>query len=327
MKKYAPLALLILVALIVGSYFVFRTPSEGIPQKQLVVESGNLEVNINSTGVVQPENRLDIKAPIAGRVEKIFVKEGYKIQRGQRLALVSSTERAALIDAAKSQSAEEIKHWEELYRPTPILAPISGTLILRNVEGGQSFTSADALFTMSDRLTIKAQVDETDIAQIKIGQKASVVLDAYPNEKIEGLVDQIAFDAKTVNNVTTYVVDVLPSSENPLMRSGMTANVKFFIQSKTDVLTVPNEALKLKDGKYFVRVLGDKGEQDAEVKVGVTDLKKTEITEGLVIGQVFFVPDFEKLMQQNQNAKKSSNPFMPGGSKKGNGSKKGMNPH
>ena len=53
--------------------------------------------------------------------------------KGQILAWMSSTERAALMDAARSKGPEEVSRWEELYRPTPILAPIRGTVISRNI--------------------------------------------------------------------------------------------------------------------------------------------------------------------------------------------------
>ena len=134
------------------------------------------------------------------------------------------------------------------------MAPIDGTIILKNIESGQTFSNTDAILVMSDRLTVKAQVDETDIAQIKLKQPAEIVLDAYPESKISGQVDQIAFEAKQVNSVTTYVVDVLPDQTPEFMRAGMTANVTFSIDSKQNVLLIPNEALKIKNGKTVTMI-------------------------------------------------------------------------
>src|SRR6185295_1884406 len=111
----------------------------------------------------------------------------------------------------------------------PVLAPIDGTIILRNVQQGQTFAGTDALFVMSDRLTVKAQVDETDIAQVALKQAAKITLDAYPQKEFPASVDKIAYDATTVNNVTTYIVDVLPENTPDFLRSGMTANVNFLI--------------------------------------------------------------------------------------------------
>src|SRR4051812_46219417 len=213
-------------ALIAGGvgYKVYTAQSSKLSYRPAQIRKGEMKITILSTGVVQPENRVDIKPPIAGRVEKVLVNEGDVVKKGQVIAWMSSTERAALLDAASARGEDELKQWEEMYKPTPILAPIPGTIIARNVESGQTFTVSDAILSMSDRLTVKAQVDETDIAEIKLKQTASIVLDAYPRAQIEAVVDQIAYDAKTVNNVTTYVVDVLPTTTPKYMRSGMTAN-------------------------------------------------------------------------------------------------------
>ena len=97
---------------------------------------------------------------------------------------------------------------------------------MRNIEPGQTFTSQDAVFVMSDRLTVKAQVDETDIAKIALKQGARGAR-RLSDQSMPAHVDQIAYDAKTVSNVTTYEVDVLPETTPAFMRSGMTVSVAF----------------------------------------------------------------------------------------------------
>jgi macrolide-specific efflux system membrane fusion protein len=285
----------------------------------LPVKRGDLEVTILATGTVQPENRLEIKAPVAGRMDNIYVREGEKIRKGQIIASMSSTERAAMLDAARAKGAEEYKSWAELYLPTPIMAPISGTIILRNVEPGQTFTTTDAIFTMSDRLTVKAQVDETDIAKVKLKQEAQIALDAYPDKKIKAHADQIAFDSKTVNSVTTYIVDVLPSETPEYMRSGMTANVTFYVESKKNVLLVPNEALKVERGQTVVMVKGPENQsQTRDVQLGSSDGKYSEVIDGLEEGDVAMFPDV-KLTRE----KKGTNPFSPMGGGRPGGSRGG----
>jgi membrane fusion protein, macrolide-specific efflux system len=300
----------IAVAVILAVVVFRKDKSLDIAYREVNLGRGDLEVTILSTGVVQPENRLEIKPPISGRIDDVLVKEGQVVRKGTILAWMSSTERAALMDAARSKGADELSRWQELYRATPIMAPINGTIILRNVEPGQTFTNQDPVFVMSDRLTIKAQVDETDIAQIKLKQKATVVLDAYPGQTIPARVDQIAFDAKTVNNVTTYVVDVLPESPSHLMRSGMTANVSFSVALKNDVLLIPNEAVKAEDGTFFVMIPSKDRKNPARkiVEVGITDGKLTEVLSGLVEGDVVLAADFKLA---GKNASTQTNPFSP----------------
>lgn len=278
--------------------------------REASVKRGDIQLTILSTGIVQPKNRLEIKAPIPGRAEQVLVDQGDRVKKGEVLAWMSSTERAALLDAARARGPEELKRWEELYRPTPILAPLDGTLITRNLEPGQVFTSADAVFVMSDYLIVNAQVDETDLAQIRLGQPASIVLDAYPDRPFNGKVDQIAYDAKTVNNVTTYDVEVLPTRTPAFMRSGMTANVSFVQASRHDVLLVPADAVKVREARATVLLApaqknGKPVEQ--EIKTGLSDGKQVEVLDGVTEGQKLLVARIRT------GGSGAANPFSPFG--------------
>ena len=124
---------LVVVGAIAGVIVSRRNATPVTSYREAPVKRGKIEVSVVSTGVVQPENRLEIKPPIAGRVEQVLTREGQKVRKGQILAWMSSNERAALLDAARAKGPEEVARWEELYRATPILAPISGTIILRPI--------------------------------------------------------------------------------------------------------------------------------------------------------------------------------------------------
>lgn len=301
---------LVLAAAAAGGWYFWKSGGEPAPSYRAVqVERGDIDMTVLSTGIVQPRNRLEIKPPIPGRVEQVLIEEGRYVQRGTVLAWMSSTERAALLDAARAKGPDEVKRWEELYRATPILAPIDGTLILRNVEPGQSFTSNDAVFVMSDRLIVVAQVDETDIGLVQLRQQARIELDAYPGQYIDGRVEHIAYDAKTVSNVTTYAVNVLPSRVPPFMRSGMTANVVFRIASRRGVLVVPSEAVRTVDGRSVVLVPGERGAppQERAVQTGLSDGKRTEIVAGVSEGESLLVGQFRVPPRDNSK----SSPLTP----------------
>ncbi|MBV2169355.1 MAG: efflux RND transporter periplasmic adaptor subunit [Bdellovibrio sp.] len=310
LKKSSLLVTLGLLLVFGGVYWWWQQRNTKVEAyREVPVVIGDLDVSIQATGTVQPKNRLEIKAPVAGRIEQILVEEGQKITKGQILAWMSSTERAAMLDAARSQGPEEYKKWSELYLATPVMAPISGTLILRNVEPGQTFTTADAIFVLSDRLTVKAQVDETDIAQIKLKQDAQIILDAYPEKMIPAIVDQIAFDATTVSNVTTYIVDVVPKQTPEFFRSGMTANVTFYVASKKGVLLVPSEALKVSEGKTMVLLKASEGQKGGlrNIRVGSSDGHRTEVLEGLQEGDVVLSTEFKGVEKSSE----TRNPFAP----------------
>ncbi|MBP9733661.1 MAG: efflux RND transporter periplasmic adaptor subunit, partial [Candidatus Omnitrophica bacterium] len=119
---------------------------------------GDLSVTIQAMGVIQPQNRLEMKSPVAGRVDEVLVREGQDVRVGDTVALLSSTERAALLDAARSQGEEVIEHWKTIYKPVPLIAPISGKVIVSTMQPGQSVTQNDAVIVLSDRLIVQAQV-------------------------------------------------------------------------------------------------------------------------------------------------------------------------
>ncbi|MFZ5630855.1 MAG: efflux RND transporter periplasmic adaptor subunit [Spirochaetota bacterium] len=281
--------------------------NEAPSYSEIKPQRGEIRVTVTSTGTVQPEGRIEMKPPVPGRMESVLVREGQKVRRGQIIAWMSSTERAALLDSARAVSSEEYKRFQEYYKATPIVAPVSGTIILRSVEPGQTVASADVLLVVSDRLQVVAKVDETDIARVERSVPAEILLDAYPQQPIEARVSAIAYEAKTVNNVTTYDVEVAPKAQPAFMRSGMTANVTFVLKKKEDVLTLPLAAIQFKKDSPFVLVKGAKGKaEEVLVVIGDSDGSNTEITSGLDEAQTVLVPK----MQIN-TGKQGTNPFMP----------------
>jgi macrolide-specific efflux system membrane fusion protein len=316
LKKKSFWIFILLLSVGIGVYYFYfkKDQASDVKYREVTVSKGSVRDTILATGTVQPENRLEIKPPIPGRVEEIVADEGQRVTKGQILAWMSSTERAALLDAARAKGPAELKHWEDYYKATPILAPIDGMIILRSLQAGQTFTGTDAVYVMSDRLTVKAQVDETDIAKIKMSQKAQIVLDAYPNETLPGHVDRIAYDATIVNNVTNYIVDVLPEQTPDFMRSGMTANVTFVVATRENILVLPKEAVKSKGNHSYVLVSNPddpKKPKQQDVELGLSDGKQVEITSGLSEGEVVLMSQGKRF-----DATKSTlptNPFAPGG--------------
>lgn len=299
---------LILLLILLASLFLYMKKENGpeYSYSPYQVRVGSLLQTVDASGMVTPQNRLEIKSPIPGRVEEILVKEGSSVRRGEVLGWTSSTERAALLDSVRSLGKAELKRWEDLYRPTPIIAPIDGTIILKGMERGQSFSATDALFTMADHLIVKANVDETDISQVGSKQKAIIVLDAYPQNRIEGEVVHLAYDSTTTNNVTSYAVDILPQEVPPYMRSGMTANVTVVVSSLENILLIPSAALISEKGESFVLVKVKDEYQRKKIAVGNSNGQEVEVKEGLSDGDVIFIRSIAFSGKEF-----SGSPFMP----------------
>jgi len=305
---YIGIAILIIVAAV---WLKPKQNSSNQIVRKISPSIGSIQTFITSTATVQPQNRLEIKPPINGRVDKILVQEGEEVKAGQILAWMSSTERAALLDAARAQGPEVQAYWEDVYKSTPLISPIDGEVIVSTVEPGQTITSSDVVVVLSDQLIVQAQVDETDVGKVKVGQKAAISLDAYPQIKIDGKVDHIYYESKVVNNVTIYQVDILPETVPEVFRSGMSATVNIIENSKDNVLTIPLDSVtRGKDGTYVSLVKGN-GSKPVEHKVelGIADDKNVEVVSGLS-------PD-DKILEVVKNytltsdSKSGTNPFMP----------------
>lgn len=279
--------------------------------ENVTVNRDTIELKVQATGGVQAQNRLAIKPPVAGRIEDLLVNEGDSVRKGRILGWMSSTERVALIDAARGRGKEELKKWSELYKPTPLIAPMTGVVILRAMEPGQTVTTQDGVLVMADRLIVRTDVDETDIGRVKLGQGATITLDAYPDQGISGRVVHIAFDSKTVNNVTVYEVKVQPENIPDFMKSGMTANVMFSIERKENALVLPSEAIKSQGEDRFVLVPNKNSSGSPEqrnITIGIADGKKTEILSGIDEGQEVLIPTMKPVV----SGSRPTNPFMPG---------------
>ena len=295
--------------------------------KPVVVVRDDLQITVLATGNVQPHNQLSIKPPISGRIEKLMISEGVYVKKGQILAQLSSTERATLLDAARAQGPDVLAHWEGLYTATPLLSPENGQIVYLPTVPGQIVSQSDSIMTMSDHLIVNTQVDETDLAQIHMGQDATITLDAYPNDPIEGKVQRISYQSTLVNNVTTYEVDVWPSKVPAFMRSGMTANVVFTISEKDNILLIPSEAVQNQRGQTTVlKAAATPGEkpQPVTIQTGLTDGKQTEVVSGLAEGDNILIKTFSAGQVAAPSA--GSNPFAPpkttgggGGNRNGGG--------
>src|SRR5271157_418829 len=274
--------------------------SRAADMQAVLVTKGSIMQTIEATGSVSPLNRVEIKPPIAGRIEKLLADEGDKVKEGLVLAWMSSSDRAAILDAARSEGPEAIKRWEDAYKPTPIIAPLSGVIILKNVVVGQTVDPSVVLFAMSDFLIVLGQVDESDIGHIHIGMPAFITLDAYPDKKVEGKVFDILYEGKNVSNVITYGVKVRPTKVPPFFRSQMTANISFIIQSKDSALIVPVTAVQdMAKGIKQVSVPGPNGKPvTREIKTGIENNDKLEVLSGLTLGDTILITGGKYVPQQ-----------------------------
>jgi HlyD family secretion protein len=147
--------------------------------------------------------------------------------------------------AALQQTQLDLDH-------TTIRAPVDGVVVARSVDVGQTVAAslqAPVLFTIAQDLTkmqVETSVDEADIGRIKLEDRATFTVDAFPGQNFTGTVRQIRKAATVVQNVVTYIVVIGVDNPGGRLLPGMTANVKMIVAEKANVLKVPNAALRFR---------------------------------------------------------------------------------
>jgi HlyD family secretion protein len=149
------------------------------------------------------------------------------------------------------------------FRGSNIVAPMTGVVLTKNVEIGESITSGvssfnagTVLFSVADvsSMIVKAGVNEVDIGKIRVGQPVKVTLDAYPKVKFDGKIDRIAPAVRLDDKVRVFDVEVRLDAQGRELRSGMTANIEVTGERKDKVLTVPIESVFQRDDGEVVYV-------------------------------------------------------------------------
>lgn len=310
MKKI--LIVLVIAALAGGGWYAFRkSSSDGKPRYRPVqAELRDLSEVVDTTGVVEPENRVEIQPSSGGRIEEILVEEGDRIKAGEVLALMSSSDRVAILDAARAAGDDQYAQWKETYKPIKVISPIDGTLILKNVVEGQTVGASTVLFAISDKLIVSASMDESDIGRVRKGLRASIVLDSYPDKPVKGTIFKILDEGTTRNNVVTYTVKIRPDSVPAFFRSQMTANIKVSVSERKGVLLVPAGAIVTDPSgeTAVIKELKDGAPVYARVETGQNEGDMVEVVSGLAAGDKAYVQLRGYTAQVDSSGK---NPLMP----------------
>ncbi|SOD40006.1 efflux RND transporter periplasmic adaptor subunit [Nitrosovibrio sp. Nv4] len=185
-----------------------------------------------------------------------------------------------------------------------IRSPISGVVIARNVDIGQTVAASfqtPTLFQIAKDLRemqIDTSVAEADIGQLHLGQEVNFTVDAFQEREFTGTVKQVRLNPTIQQNVVSYNVIVAVSNDDGVLLPGMTANVRFTVKQKKDVLRAPNAALRYRpaeaDPDSAGAIIGEPGKHvlyrlrledegmpvAVNVKTGTVDGNFTEIVEG-----------------------------------------------
>lgn len=175
--------------------------------------------------------------------------------RSGEAQLRSAEAQVAQAQAALNQAQVNLAH-------TIIASPIDGLVISRNVDVGQTVAAsmqAPTLFVLAADLTkmqVLANLDESDVGRIRPGQTVVFRVDAYPGEEFSGKVGQVRLQPIVQQNVVTYSTVIDVPNPNLKLKPGMTANVNVEIARRSNVLRVPNTALRFRPSNEVFAALG-----------------------------------------------------------------------
>ncbi len=148
------------------------------------------------------------------------------------------------------QSEADVNRAEINLEYTDIKSPVDGVVISREVDVGQTVAasmSAPTLFMIANdlgRMRVNASIDEADIGKLAQTNRVEFTVDAFPNERFRGQIEEIRLNPQTVQNVVTYNVIVGVSNQDLKLKPGMTANISVTVDRRDDALGIPNAALR-----------------------------------------------------------------------------------
>ena len=214
-------------------------------------------------------------------------------------------------------------------RKAHILSPIDGTVIEREIEVGQTVAasySTPTLFVLAEdlaRMEIEADVDESDIGQIRQGQKVRFTVQAYPDQVFDGQVAQIRLNPTEESNVVTYTVVVEAANQGGKLLPGMTATADFVVEQVENALLVSNAALQyaarkapVDDGAAIVVLDSDGRERRVAVVAGLSDGIHTAVSaQGLVAGMDVVTGETARNQDSGGSLFSRMMPRPPGGGK------------
>ena len=231
------------------------------------------------------------------RYQKLAAQNSIALQQAEDQAYVVNQDQATVkLDQALVEGAKLNLDY------TDIVSPVDGTVVSRAVTGGQtvaaSFQTPTLFLIATDlkQMEVDTNTSEGDIGGVKVGDRATFTVDAYPQRVFQGSVSQVRQSPQTVQNVVTYDVVVGVDNSDLALVPGMTASTQIVIDQRVDVLRVPNQALRYvpggvaagaprstaapASGRSRVFVLRDGRPVAVPIVTGLSDDNYTEVVKG-----------------------------------------------
>ena len=185
-----------------------------------------------------------------------------------------STQAAA---AQVAQSQAGVNSAQIQLNNATITAPISGVVSAKDVKVGQLASSQSGSVTIIDSSSFIAEISVPDkiIGKVQVGQSVQVSISALENKKVSGVIDKISPNSNSKDN--SYTIKVKVDNSNGELTAGMFAKVSLPSENKNNILTVPNEAIKMENNVNYLYLAENGKVKKVSVDTGISNDKVTEI--------------------------------------------------
>jgi HlyD family secretion protein len=276
------------------------TKEQGISSQKVANQANltNAESAVNSAKsalAVSESNLASVKSAAAAKINNaqnaVLSGEGQLKQAQDSLAQVAAGASSSKILAAQAQAEQaraSVELIETQLKDMVLIAPHEGVVTAVNGEVGEiaSVTEPFISLIVPEGFEIKANISEVEIAKLKVGDSVEITFDALgADEKFTGEISKIDPAETEVSGVIYYQVTTLFVGDGDVVKPGMTANLDILTAEAKDVLKIPFQALKEKDGYKYVQIVAEGEIREVPVEIGLKGDSEYEIKSGLEEGQ------------------------------------------
>jgi multidrug efflux pump subunit AcrA (membrane-fusion protein) len=307
MKKKVLIIIIIAVVAAAGYFGYLRLNAQDNNANQdikitenntIEVSKGSMKNTIAVSGNIYPIEEQNLTFSTDGTVSSVKVEEGEYVDKDDILIELKNN-RAELeyikaennykttqINGSKNAIQEAKLNYDiakDNYEDTRLKAPYSGVITDLLVQEGDFLTSGQEVAILIDntQYEVKANIDESELSKLKIGQKVEIKMEALPQESLSGELTKISSKAKSTSGVVTIPITVLIDGVKDSFKPGLSADMDIIVDEIKDEIIIPVTAIVDREGKKYVqKVEGDRTNL-VEVKTGLTDGIRVVILSGL----------------------------------------------